>query len=215
MSTPQQYYNSLPPVAKMFAVTCVMVSGAQYLGLLSYWTISLSYSDVFLRFQVWRLITNFFFLGPYSLGFAFHLLIILRNGVQLERGPYDKRTADYVWMFIFGAFSLLLMAAIPFLQTPFLGGSLVFMIVYIWGREFANARVNIHGIVELKGFYLPWYVLLIDLLVGNPLMPDLMGMAAGHLYYFLTVIYPLAGGSNFFSTPYWVYPFSYFFIYLA
>lgn len=42
------------------------------------------------------------------------------------------------------------MAAIPFLRTRFLGGSLVFMIVYIWGREFANARVNIHGLVELK-----------------------------------------------------------------
>ena len=30
-----------------------------------------------------------------------------KYGVSLERGPFDKRTADYVWMFIFGAFSLL------------------------------------------------------------------------------------------------------------
>lgn len=205
MSTPQQYYNSLPPVSKTFAVTCVMVSGAHYLGLLDYRTISLSYADVFQRFQVWRLITNFIFLRPYSLGFAFHLLIILRNGVQLERGPFDKRTADYVWMFIFGAFSLLIMTIIPFLRTRFLGGSLVFMIVYIWGREFANTRVNIHNLVELKGFYFPWYMLLVDMLVGNPLKPALMGMAAGHLYYFLTVIYPLASGRNFCTTPYWVH----------
>ena len=28
-------------------------------------------------------------------------------GVSLERGPFDKRTADFVWMLIFGAFSLL------------------------------------------------------------------------------------------------------------
>ncbi|KAL1831225.1 hypothetical protein ACET3Z_000876 [Daucus carota] len=205
MATPLQYYNSIPPVAKTFAVTCVMVSGAQYLGLISPWTISLSYADVFRRFQVWRLITNFVFLGPYSFGFAFRLLIILRNGVQLERGPFAKRTADYVWMFFFGAFLLLIMAAIPFLRTRFLGGSLVFMIVYIWGREFANARVNIHGLVELKGFYFPWYMLVVDVLLGNPLKPDVMGMAAGHLYYFLTVIYPLAGGRNFCATPYWVH----------
>lgn len=59
-----------------------------------------------------------------------------------------------------------------------------------------------------QGFYFPWYMLLVDVLLGNPLMPDLMGMAAGHLYYFLTVIYPLAGGRNFCTTPYWVYPFS-------
>ena len=30
-----------------------------------------------------------------------------RYGVSLERGPFDKRTADYVWMFVFGALSLL------------------------------------------------------------------------------------------------------------
>lgn len=42
------------------------------------------------------------------------------------------------------------MAAIPVLWTPFLGPSLIFMIVYVWGREFPNDRVNIHGLVELK-----------------------------------------------------------------
>ncbi|KAG5558303.1 hypothetical protein RHGRI_008284 [Rhododendron griersonianum] len=46
-----------------------------------------------------------------------------------------------------------------------------------------------------EGFYLPWYMLGIDLILGNPLKPILLGMAAGHLYYFLTVLYPLAGGS--------------------
>ena len=30
-----------------------------------------------------------------------------RYGVALERGPFDKRTADYVWMLLFGALSLL------------------------------------------------------------------------------------------------------------
>ncbi|KAE9465036.1 hypothetical protein C3L33_03060, partial [Rhododendron williamsianum] len=34
-----------------------------------------------------------------------------------------------------------------------------------------------------------------NLILGNPLKPILLGMAAGHLYYFLTVLYPLAGGS--------------------
>lgn len=30
-----------------------------------------------------------------------------KYGVSLERGPFDKRTADYVWMLFFGALSLL------------------------------------------------------------------------------------------------------------
>ncbi|KAA8539769.1 hypothetical protein F0562_026461 [Nyssa sinensis] len=176
------YYQSLPPVAKTYAVICLMTSGGYHLGLYNIWNLALFYESVFMRFQVWRLITNFFFIGPFSLTFAFRLLIILRYGVSLERGPFDRRTADYLWMFIFGALSLLVIAAIPILWTPFMGASLVFMIVYVWGREFPNERINIHGLVELKGFYLPWYMLGIDLILGNPLKPDMYGIAAGLEY---------------------------------
>jgi hypothetical protein len=61
--------------------------------------------------------------------------------------------------------------------------------------------------LNLQGFYLPWAMLALDLLFGNPLMPDILGIVAGHLYYFLTVLHPLAGGRYVFKTPYLVYPF--------
>ncbi|KAL9390708.1 hypothetical protein Peur_014628 [Populus x canadensis] len=205
MSTPGEYYRSLPPVSKAYGVACLMTTAAYYLGLYQASSIALFYDDVIKRFQVWRLITNFFFLGPFSFPFAFRLIIIARYGVQLERGPFDKRTADFVWMFFFGALSLLVMAAVPFLWSGFMGVSLVFMIVYIWGREFPNAQVSIYGLVSLKGFYLPWAMLALDLIFGNPLMPDILGMLAGHLYYFLTVLHPLSGGKFIFKTPIWVH----------
>ncbi|XP_047322993.1 derlin-1-like [Impatiens glandulifera] len=205
MSTPMQYFNDLPPVSKTYVVICFMTSAANYLNLYHYTIIGLYYADVVKRFQVWRLITNFFFLAPFSFTFAFRILLVLRHGVQLERSTYDKRTADFLWMFIFGAISLLAMSIVPFLWSPFMGASLVFMIVYIWSREFPNARLNIHDLFELKGFYLPWYMLAVDLVLGNPLKPDILGMAAGHLYYFLTVLYPLSTGRNIFKTPLWVH----------
>ncbi|BBG98199.1 DERLIN-1 [Prunus dulcis] len=144
-----------------------------------------------------------------------------RYGVGLERGPFDKRTADYVWMLVFGAISLLVMAVVPYLLSPFMGPSVVFMIVYVWSREFPNARINIYGLVSLKlyhfgnyitqvvgyiqGFYLPWAFLGLDLIFGDPLKPDIVGMVAGHLYYFLTVLHPLAGGKLMLKTPLWVH----------
>ncbi|GLT72222.1 hypothetical protein SLA2020_441760, partial [Shorea laevis] len=201
MSTPSEYYRSLPPVSKIYGVACLMTTSAFHLGLYNPNNIALKYGLVIKRFQVWRLVTNFFFLGPFSLPFAFHLLMIARYGVSLERGPFDKRTADYVWMLFFGALSLLVMAAVPYLSSPFMGGSLVFMMIYVWSREFPNARINFYGLVSLKGFYLPWVMLALDLLLGNPLMPDILGMVAGHLYYFLTVLHPLAGGKYVFKTP--------------
>ncbi|XP_059461127.1 derlin-1.1-like [Corylus avellana] len=205
MSTPAEYYRSLPPVSKAYGVACFMTTAAFSLGLYDPSRISLEYGLVIKSFQVWRLLTNFFFLGPFSLPFAFRLLIIAKYGVSLERGPFDKRTADYVWMLIFGALSLLVMAAVPYLWSEFMGVSLVFMMVYIWGREFPNARINVYGLVSFKGFYLPWTMLAVDLLLDNPLMPDILGIVAGHLYYFLTVLHPLAGGKYVFKTPYLVY----------
>ncbi|XP_054811232.1 derlin-1.1-like [Prosopis cineraria] len=86
-----------------------------------------------------------------------------------------------------------------------MGIPLVFMITYVWSREFPDARINIYGVVSLKGFYLPWAMLGLDLIFGNSLKPGITGMVAGHLYYFLTVLYPLSGGKFTFKTPLWVH----------
>ncbi|XVE56430.1 hypothetical protein DITRI_Ditri04bG0008400 [Diplodiscus trichospermus] len=182
MASPAQYYQSLPFVSMFYGVACLMTTSALYLGLYDPWSIALSYHDVFKRFQAWRLITNFFFLGPFPPFFAIRLVMIVRYGVLLERGPFDKRTAEYVWMLIFGALSLLVMAAVPFLWSPFMAGSLAFMIVYVWSREFPNEQISIYGEVTLKGFYLPWALLALDLIFGAPLNLDIIGMVAGHLY---------------------------------
>lgn len=41
----------------------------------------------------------------------------------------------------------------------------------------------------------------IDLLMGQPIIEDVMGILAAHLYYFLAVLYPRTGGENFMRTP--------------
>lgn len=128
------------------------------------------------------------------------------------------------------------------LSSGFLGVSLVFMLLYVWSREFPNAQINIYGLVTLKvgvptpavfyfprvyhqsfywsshisglswfaylqAFYLPWVMLAMDVIFGSKLVPDLMGIIAGHIYYFLTVLYPVSSGRNILKTPIWVYPF--------
>jgi len=59
----------------------------------------------------------------------------------------------------------------------------------------------------LQAFYLPWAMLALDVIFGSPIVPDLLGIVAGHLFYFLTVLHPLATGKNILKTPLWVYPF--------
>ncbi|XP_039122879.1 derlin-1.1-like isoform X1 [Dioscorea cayenensis subsp. rotundata] len=205
MSSPTEYYKSLPPVTKTYGVICLMITTAYYFNLFDYDTISLSYVHILKQFQVWRLVTNFFFIAPFSTYFGIRLLMLARYGVLLEKGPFKERTADFLWMMIFGALCLLMINMIPIFRYWFLAPSLVFMILYVWSREVPNSQITFFGLVTFQGVYLPWIMLGLDLIFNNPLMGDIMGILAGHLYYFLAVLYPLSGRKNVLKTPLWVF----------
>eukprot|EP00249_Psilotum_nudum_P015085 c25159_g1_i1 orf=500-1324(-) len=239
MSSPAEYYNSLPPVSKAFGTLCLMTTVGFHLRLINPFLIMMNYDLIFRQFQIWRLVTNFFFLGKFSINFGIRILMIARYGVQLESGPFSRRTADFFWMIMFAMMALLFLVLylirsrkvkhriesagvltdeghtisleqgfwllVPALRIPFMGPSIVFMLLYIWSREFSNARVNISGLFTLQGFYLPWVMLMLNVLFGSPLLPDLLGIMVGHLYYFCTVLHPRAGGRDILKTPLWVH----------
>ncbi|CAL4902601.1 unnamed protein product [Urochloa decumbens] len=205
MSSPAEYYNSLPPISKAYGTLCFFTTVLVQLQILSPKFIALYYPWVFKKFEIWRLFTNFFFLGPFSINFGIRLLMIARYGVQLEKGAFEKRTADFLWMMIFGAISLLVVSAIPLFEFSFLGIPMVSMLLYVWSREYPNSQINMYGLVQLRSFYLPWAMLGLDVIFGSPLLPGLLGIMVGHLYYFLAVLHPLATGKNYLKTPKWVH----------
>jgi Derlin-2/3 len=87
----------------------------------------------------------------------------------------------------------------------YVGHALVFMLLYVWSREFANARVSLMGLVTLQGFWLPWALLAVNTMFGHPFLVDLLGIVVGHFYYFLTVLHPQATGHSYLKTPRWVH----------
>ncbi|CAD6334399.1 unnamed protein product [Miscanthus lutarioriparius] len=208
MADPARYYKSLPPISKAYGTLCFFTTVLVQLHILDDHFLILYYPWVFKKFEVWRLFTSFFFLGPFSINFGIRLLMIARYGVMLEKGAFDKRTADFLWAMIFGAISLLVVSVIPIFNTYALGIPMVSMLVYVWSRENPNAQINIYGLVQLRAFYLPWVMLLLDMIFGSSLKPGLLGIMVGHLYYFFSVLHPLATGKNYLKTPKWVYPFT-------
>lgn len=72
---------------------------------------------------------------------------------------------------------------------PFLGASMVFMIVYVWSRRESEAPVSIWGF-KMKGLYLPWALMAFSILIGNSPVMDILGVVAGHVYYFLLEVVP-------------------------
>ena len=52
--------------------------------------------------QLWRLFTPFLYFGTFSFNFLFNMIFTYRYCRMLEEGSFRGRTADFVFMFLFG-----------------------------------------------------------------------------------------------------------------
>jgi Derlin-2/3 len=138
--------------------------------------------------EIWRLATNFFYFGTLGLDFVFHMFFLLKYSKSLEEGSFRGRSADFLWMLLVGG--TLLSSIALFVNIQFLGSALAFMMVYIWGRRHQYVNLSFLGIFNFTAPYLPWVLLAFSLVLGNSPVVDLMGIAAGHVYYFLEDVYP-------------------------
>jgi hypothetical protein len=66
-----------------------------------------------------------------------------------------------------------------------------FLQVYIWARRNPFVRMSFLGLFTFTAPYLPWVLLSFSALLGNDALVDCLGIAIGHLYYFLEDVYPL------------------------
>lgn len=62
-----------------------------------------------------------------------------------------------------------------------LGPSLIFMLIYVWSRNFPTSNVSIMGLVSLQAFYLPFALAALSLAMGGDWISDLLGILVGHL----------------------------------
>ncbi|CAI7830292.1 unnamed protein product [Closterium sp. NIES-54] len=127
-----------------------------------------------------------------------------RYCVQMETSAFAGRTADFLYMLMINTLSLLLIALIIPFKIFFLSEPLLLSVIYLWSRENPNGVVNFMGLLSMPAFYLPWAYLFMDLLFGMSVVDSLAGIVAGHIYYFLTAVYPRTGGAQLIRTPLWV-----------
>ena len=169
-STPEDWFRQLPKVTKAYMVGALATTVAvQFLGV-SFLNLHWDPTQTVTRFQFWRPLTAFLFLGNFSLSFLFTMFILcaarrarspraaaahapplarsVRYSTALEKNPYAPRggmgtSADYALMFLFG--TLVMLAAGALLGYPFLGHGLVFMVLYVWSRRNAEAQLSFWG----------------------------------------------------------------------
>jgi Derlin-2/3 len=184
-----QWIRDIPPVTRTYLFGAFVTTAACSLELLSPFQLYFSIERVFEQHQLWRIITNFlFFEQEFNLDFFFRMFFLVRYCRTLEEGSFRGRTADFFYMILFGSIIMLLVA--PILGMHFLGSSLTFMMVYLWGRRHPYSQLNFLGVFTFTAPYLPWVLLGFSILLGHNGLTDIVGIVVGHMYYFLEDVYP-------------------------
>ncbi|EDL12639.1 Der1-like domain family, member 2, isoform CRA_c, partial [Mus musculus] len=89
-----------------------------------------------------------------------------------------------------------------FVSLVFLGQAFTIMLVYVWSRRNPYVRMNFFGLLNFQAPFLPWVLMGFSLLLGNSIIVDLLGIAVGHIYFFLEDIFPnQPGGIRILKTP--------------
>jgi len=185
---PLEWYNDIPVVSRLYLTASFLTTAACALDLVSPFSLYFNYKLIFEKGQVWRLVTNFIFFGTFGLDFLFHMYFLVRYSRLLEDNSFRGRTSDFVLMLTFGM--IFMIAIAPFVSIHFLGSSLTFMMVYVWGRRNEHVRMSFFGLVPFTAPYLPWILLSFSVVLGNSATVDLIGIIVGHTYFFLEDIYP-------------------------
>ncbi|XP_028823504.1 uncharacterized protein LOC114780393 isoform X2 [Denticeps clupeoides] len=98
----QQEYLQIPVVTRAYTTACVLTTAAVQLEIITPFQLYFNPDLILNRYQVWRLITNFLFFGPVGFNFLFNMIFLYRYCRMLEEGSFRGRTADFVFMFLFG-----------------------------------------------------------------------------------------------------------------
>uniref|UniRef100_A0A8D0DV99 Derlin n=1 Tax=Salvator merianae TaxID=96440 RepID=A0A8D0DV99_SALMN len=193
-------YLGIPAVTRAYTTACVLTTAAVQLELLTPFQLYFNPDLIFRRLQVWRLLTNFLFFGPLGFSFFFNMIFLYRYCRMLEEGCFRGRTADFIFMFLFGGFLMTLFGL--FASLFFLGQAFTIMLVYVWSRRNPFIRMNFFGLLNFQAPFLPWVLMGFSLLLGNSILIDLLGIAVGHVYYFLEDVFPnQPGGKRLLLTP--------------
>eukprot|EP01062_Namystynia_karyoxenos_P069464 TRINITY_DN64959_c0_g1_i1.p2 TRINITY_DN64959_c0_g1~~TRINITY_DN64959_c0_g1_i1.p2 ORF type:complete len:292 (+),score=108.89 TRINITY_DN64959_c0_g1_i1:122-877(+) len=202
----ESWWASLRPITKFSLCLCLFLTITSSLGMIHPAYFILDWGRIWHHFEIWRLVTNLFFLGKFGLPFMFQLVffVIYQSRLEEEAAPqgYLGQMGDHVWMMTIVALALFLIGGWGF-GMQLLSFSFAMGIVWVWCKRHEEQELSFYGF-SFKAAYFPWILTLIHMLMGANPLDDLVGIAAGHVYIFLKDILPDTHGLSLAETPQWV-----------
>eukprot|EP00921_Rhytidocystis_pertsovi_P004874 GHVQ01008474.1.p1 GENE.GHVQ01008474.1~~GHVQ01008474.1.p1 ORF type:complete len:295 (-),score=29.18 GHVQ01008474.1:1794-2678(-) len=202
-SSPEAWYRGLPPVTKWIVTATFISTLLVVLGVMSPSILIFDMRLIFYRLHLWRIISNYLFLGKFSFGWLLHMYLFCQFSGKLEKsGIFETYASGYLYFMLFQMVTLDLFSVVLYYPSgmPSLASALVFAILYYWSRREPYAQVGMWGFT-VEAYKFPFCLMLLDVMMGNSVMYDILGLLSGHLYYFLRELAPSAGGYNLLEAP--------------
>jgi len=205
---PQEWFRSLPVVTRYWLAAAGGTTIGANFGIVQPMKLIYNFDLLKSNFEIWRVVTPFLYVGKFDFNTLIGLFMLYQFSKQYEAGgPYNTGagggTADYAFALLFAICATVLSFHLfgSFLPlSPLFARNLVFFVLYIWSKRNPTHNSSIWG-VAVKGKFLPFAYLALNVLMGGPYFDILHGIAVGHLYYFLVDVVPQVYGKDVLHTP--------------
>lgn len=188
--------NSFPPVTRAYLLLSFFTNILCFFKILNGISLLMNFQLVFEHFNLWRIFSHLFYFGETGIKSFFYIIFFSRYSKALESFSFQGRGFEYLYLLLTGN-SLLLLMKLFVKEATFLGPGITFMVVYIWGKKNAQAQINLVNLIHIKGSSLPLILMASSwFLRQKTLKSDIMGVIAGHIYFYLEEVYPRLNGGQ-------------------
>ncbi|XP_045595944.1 derlin-1 [Procambarus clarkii] len=199
----EDWLSTIPRFTRTWFVGTIALSLLGRFQLINVYWLVLDADRLFNGFQLWRPVTALLYY-PTSMHFLFNLYFLYNYSLRLETGMFAQRPADYLFMLLFSWTCSVIVALLA--GFPLLMDVMVLVVIYVWCQLNKDTIVTFWFGLQFKAMYLPWVILIFNVVIVHSGLMELVGILIGHLYFFLMFKYPEDfGGRKLLQTPQFLY----------
>ena len=205
----KSFYFRIPPITRYY-LTCVFITAtiATYIKPLQMviYYIFLDYQLVFNYYQIWRLFTNILFVGGFSSSFLFFLIMIYLRFKEVEQNSIVLRVyAKFIMMLFYLLLFLNIINICSYkifdIKPGFtLAQQLLLAFIYIDSKREPQKTINLY-FLPIKNALYPYALIVFNIVSGQGIYDNIVGIIAGNVYYFLEDVLPVQKNIKILKTP--------------
>ena len=157
------------------------------------------WDSFFWKLHLWRPITSIAFLGKFGFPYLMELAMLVMYTSRHEEF-FEGRRADFVWMLSLLIISTNVLAG-GLMGMMLLTGTYLCALLWIFCRRHEDSTMSLY-MFDFGAKIFPWIFLGFCVLIGKyTIVEGLLGFCIGHMYFFLSDVFPKTHKMELLKTP--------------